>query len=54
MKYTEDLEKGTTVPPRVLRQFMEQAKNNTVEEPVVEEAAVEPMGLMARKNKEVM
>jgi len=54
VKYTEDLEKGTTVPPRVLRQFMEQAKNNTVEEPVVEEAAVEPMGLMARKNKEVM
>lgn len=53
VKYTEDLEKGTSVHPRVLRQFMQQA-NATVEEPVVEEAVPEPAGLMARKNKEVM
>lgn len=53
VKYTEDLEKGTTVHPRVIRQFMEQA-NAPVEEPVVEEAVTEPSGLMARKNKEVM
>lgn len=53
VKYTEDLEKGTSVHPRVLRQFMQQA-STPAEETVVEEAAPEPVGLMARKNKEVI
>jgi hypothetical protein len=53
VKFTEDLVKGTTIHPRVLREFAKKVSQPT--EPVMEEAPmVEPKGLMARKNKEVM
>lgn len=53
--FQEELEKGTTIHPRVLRQYMEKMKNKSGE-PVVEEPMPieEPKGLMARKNKEVV
>lgn len=53
IKFTEDLVKGTTVHPRVLRDFVKKVSEPV--KPVMEEAPmVEPKGLMARKNKEVM
>lgn len=53
VKFTQDLEKGTTIHPRVLREFAKKA-SEPVQEPMVEEAMVEPTGLMARKSKEVV
>lgn len=53
VKFTQDLEKGTTVHPRVLREFAKKV-SEPMSEPMVEEATVEPTGLMARKSKEVI
>lgn len=54
VKFTQDLEKNTSVHPRVLREFAE--KVSGAPEPMMEEEPMpaEPTGLMARKNKEVM
>ena len=51
--FQKDLEKGTSIHPRVMRQFMEKFKNpveQTVEEEVMPK---ETAGLMARKKKVV-
>lgn len=53
VKFTQDLEKGTTIHPRVLREFAKKASEPT-QEPMVEETVSEPKGLMARKSKEVV
>lgn len=53
VKFTQDLEKGTTVHPRVLREFAKKV-SEPMPEPMVEEAMIEPKGLMARKSKEVI
>lgn len=53
VKFTQDLEKGATIHPRVLREFAKKVSEPTPE-PMVEEATVEPTGLMARKSKEVI
>lgn len=53
VKFTQDLEKGTTIHPRILREFAKKA-SEPMPEPMVEEAMVEPKGLMARKSKEVI
>jgi len=53
IKFTEDLVKGTTVHPRVLREFAKKVSEPVeAAEPMMEQE--QPMGLMARKNKEVM
>lgn len=52
VKFTQDLEKGTTIHPRVLREFAKKV-SEPMPEPMVEEPTVEPTGLMARKSKEV-
>lgn len=53
VRFTQDLEKGTTVHPRVLREFAK-----SVSEPApeieIEEPVEKPTGLMARKSKEVV
>lgn len=53
--FQKDLEKGTTIPPRVMREFVNKM-NQPAKEPVMEEevAPKEPTGLMARKQKAVM
>jgi hypothetical protein len=52
--FQEELEAGTKIHPRVLRQFVQKLEA-PAEEPVVEEAMPEePAGLMARKQKAVM
>jgi hypothetical protein len=53
VKFTQDLEKGTTIHPRVLREFAKKA-SETTSEPMIKEVAAEPKGLMARKSKEVI
>lgn len=53
VKFTEELVKGTTVHPRVLREFAKKVSQPVVaDEPVTEPE--QPTGLMARKNKEVL
>lgn len=53
VKFTEELVKGTTVHPRVLREFAKKVSTPVeAAEPVMEQE--QPTGLMARKNKEVM
>ena len=53
--FQQDLEKGTSIPPRVMREFV-QNMTTPKEEPVMEEEVLpeEPVGLMARKQKAVM
>lgn len=53
VKFNEDLERGTSIHPRVLREFAQQA-SAPAEEPVMTEPVVEPAGLMARKSKGMM
>lgn len=54
VKFTQELEKGTSIHPRVLREFAKKASEVSVE-PVEEEAAMPAVaGLMARKSKEVV
>jgi hypothetical protein len=52
--FQKDLETGTTIPPRLMREFVNKM-NAPIDEPVLDEALPEePAGLMARKQKEVM
>lgn len=55
VKFTQDLEKGANIHPRVLREFAKRASEASTE-PVTEEEEATPAvaGLMARKSKEVM
>lgn len=53
VRFIQDLEKGTTIHPRILREFAKKA-SEPMPEPMVEEAMTEPTGLMARKPKEVI
>ncbi len=53
--FQKDLEKGTTIPPRVFREFVNKMNAPVEEQEVVqEEMPEEPAGLMARKQKAVM
>lgn len=51
--FQKDLESGTTIPPRVMREFVNKM-NEPAKEVVEEEMPKEPAGLMARKQKAVM
>lgn len=54
VKFTQELEKGTSIHPRVLREFAKKASEVSAE-PAAEEAATPAVaGLMARKSKEVV
>ena len=53
--FQKDLEKGTTIHPRVFREFVNKMNAPIEEQEVVqEEMPEEPAGLMARKQKAVM
>ena len=52
--FQKDLEKGTTIHPRVMRQFMKSISGPKEEQAVEEVLPEEPKGLMARKQKAVM
>lgn len=53
--FQKDLEEGTTIPPRLMREFVNKM-NAPVKEDKAEEVVMpeEPVGLMARKQKAVM
>lgn len=52
--FQKDLEVGTTISPRLMRQFVNKI-NAPLDEPVLDKALPEePAGLMVRKQKEVM
>lgn len=53
VKFNEDLERGTTIHPRILRKFAKEA-SAPIEKPVMTEPVTEPTGLMARKAKGIM
>jgi hypothetical protein len=54
VKFTQELEKGTSIHPRVLREFAKKASEVSAE-PVAEEPSSPAVdGLMARKSKEVV
>jgi hypothetical protein len=54
VKFSQDLEKGATIHPRVFREFAKKTSEVSTE-PVTEEKATPVIaGLMARKSKEVM
>jgi len=53
VKFNEDLERGTTIHPRILRKFVKEA-SAPIEEPATTKPVVEPAGLMARKSKGIM
>lgn len=54
VKFTQELEKGTSVHPRVLREFAKKASEMSAEPAAEEKATPAVAGLMARKSKEVM
>lgn len=52
--FQKDLETGTAIPPRLMREFVNKM-NAPLDEPVLDKSLPEePVGLMARKQKEVM